>query len=153
MKKRECTKCKQVWELSQFIKKAKRRGGDSPHCQECRDKNNLHNAKWRENNLESRHRAQKAWREKNRAKTRQNMVRWNLRNKDKKAAHNAVKIAVRNGVLMRGDCSICGSTENIHAHHEDYTKPLEVDWFCKHHHREYHKARRHEDEKTQMLLV
>lgn len=27
-------------------------------------------------------------------------------------------------------CSKCYEGETIQAHHEDYTKPLEVDWLC-----------------------
>ena len=27
-------------------------------------------------------------------------------------------------------CSSCGKSEMIHAHHEDYHKPLEIIWLC-----------------------
>ncbi len=31
-------------------------------------------------------------------------------------------------------CSDCGETK-VEAHHEDYSKPLDVEWLCKKHHK------------------
>jgi len=36
-------------------------------------------------------------------------------------------------------CDICGTEENIHGHHPDYSKPLDVIWLCKSHHDKLHK--------------
>lgn len=47
------------------------------------------------------------------------------------AAHNAVTRAVRSGKLIRpSKCDRCPATENIQAHHDDYTKKLVVSWLC-----------------------
>lgn len=59
---------------------------------------------------------------------------------EKAAAHRLVRRAIRSGVLIRQPCQQCGGIERIHAHHDDYTKPLDVIWLCqpchlKHHHR------------------
>lgn len=35
-------------------------------------------------------------------------------------------------------CVVCGSTEKIERHHEDYSKPKEVTFLCKKHHSERH---------------
>lgn len=35
-------------------------------------------------------------------------------------------------------CEVCGSEEKIHRHHEDYAKPLEVNFLCEKHHLEIH---------------
>lgn len=56
------------------------------------------------------------------------------RNPLKYRARNAVNNAIRDGKLVRMPCRICG--EKAQAHHEDYSKPLEVDWLCFKHHRE-----------------
>jgi hypothetical protein len=48
---------------------------------------------------------------------------------------NCIKI----GILIKEQCKICGTNENVEAHHEDYTKPLDVIWLCRNHHREHHK--------------
>jgi hypothetical protein len=42
--------------------------------------------------------------------------------------------------LIQGPCSICGEQKTIHAHHDDYTKPLDVIWLCRKHHQERHKC-------------
>lgn len=47
--------------------------------------------------------------------------------------------ALRRGLLKRAPCEICGTDLNIEAHHDDYTKPLDIRWLCKSHHDEHHK--------------
>jgi hypothetical protein len=44
-------------------------------------------------------------------------------------------------------CEVCGSTTNIHRHHEDYSKPMDVTFLCVKHHNE-----RHVEIRTQQLL-
>jgi ribosomal protein S27AE len=46
--------------------------------------------------------------------------------------------AIRSGVLVRGPCSRCGAAKT-HAHHEDYSKPLDVVWLCARCHIQRHK--------------
>ena len=41
--------------------------------------------------------------------------------------------------LIKDTCKVCGTNENVEAHHEDYSKPLEIIWLCRNHHREHHK--------------
>ena len=36
-------------------------------------------------------------------------------------------------------CEVCGNP-NTEAHHDDYSKPLEVRWLCFKHHRAWHKV-------------
>lgn len=51
-------------------------------------------------------------------------------------ARELVRRAVRSGRLVRGVCA-CGSVETF-AHHEDYSKPLDVRWLCRACHRAEH---------------
>lgn len=52
---------------------------------------------------------------------------------------NTVCRAVKKGVLVRpSSCSICNEAVRIYAHHEDYSKPLEVVWMCQRCHRKRH---------------
>jgi hypothetical protein len=39
----------------------------------------------------------------------------------------------RRGILVPQPCEVCGKV-NVQKHHDDYTKPLEVRWFCRAHH-------------------
>lgn len=43
------------------------------------------------------------------------------------------------GTLMRGLCQSCGTTENIQAHHADYSDPRTVEWLCTACHRAHHR--------------
>ncbi len=54
------------------------------------------------------------------------------------AAHGAVARALKSGKIERIPCCMCGTTEKIHAHHDDYSKPLEVMWLCVVHHKSRH---------------
>ena len=58
----------------------------------------------------------------------------------KRRAHITVGNAVRDGRLHKPDaCSLCGRTgTRIEGHHDDYTKPLVVIWFCCRCHRRHH---------------
>jgi hypothetical protein len=58
-------------------------------------------------------------------------------------ARDKARNAIRTGVLVRGLCVDCGSSSNIHAHHEDYSKPLEVIWLCRTCHNKRHGKLRH----------
>ena len=46
------------------------------------------------------------------------------------AAHRAANEAIREGILVKEPCSICGATERVRMRHDDYLKPLEVRWLC-----------------------
>ncbi|RUU22662.1 hypothetical protein EN883_18610 [Mesorhizobium sp. M7A.F.Ca.AU.002.06.1.1] len=60
---------------------------------------------------------------------------WREENPVAYKAQTAVSNAVRDGRLFKQPCEFCGDDE-VHAHHRDYTKPLEVVWLCpKCHHR------------------
>lgn len=62
--------------------------------------------------------------------------RWRMEHPDAYRAQTAVSNAVRDGRLKKEPCSLCAATANIHGHHRDYAKPLEVVWLCaKCHHR------------------
>lgn len=66
---------------------------------------------------------------------------WNKRYPERYKAHYTVTNAIRDGRLERGtECTMCGATDNIEAHHADYSKPLDVTWICTRCHRRYHLA-------------
>lgn len=67
--------------------------------------------------------------------------RWRDANREKRNASAKVYYALKTGKLTKPkDCSICGDDYYIIAHHEDYSKPLEVKWVCQSCHRKIHLA-------------
>lgn len=52
-------------------------------------------------------------------------------------ARTALGNAVRDGKIAKQPCVICGA-EKVEAHHNDYSRPLEVIWFCRAHHKQHH---------------
>ena len=60
---------------------------------------------------------------------------------DRVEARLSVMRAVADGSLVKGPCSVCGITRNVHGHHEDYAEPLNVQWLCAAHHAARHGAR------------
>lgn len=89
---------------------------------------------YRLNNLSKirgyRNKYQKKWRKNNKN---------NKGAKLKQAARLILNTALRNGIITRGKCLVCQGI-NAHAHHDDYTKPLEVKWLCPLHHNQFHKG-------------
>ena len=52
-----------------------------------------------------------------------------------RAARVKLGNAVMRGKIAKGTCAVCGS-DKVHAHHNDYSKPLDVVWLCPAHHGE-----------------
>lgn len=59
-------------------------------------------------------------------------------NPEKYKARTALSNAVRDGLVTKGTCMVCGCTK-VEGHHHDYSKPLHVEWLCKQHHTERHR--------------
>lgn len=73
--------------------------------------------------------------------------------KQRIAARAAVREALARGDLERGTCENVSldCAGPIHAHHDDYGRPLDVRWFCRLHHDMYHEALANLN--TQSLLI
>lgn len=123
-----CTKCGETKPTSEF---GKRSDFDTlrSHCKECT----------REAAKARRHRTSEA----TRAKARRNYARnaekikatrgeWKRQNREKSRAHSAVEYAVKTGKLVRPEaCEECtDDSSQIHGHHDDYSRQLEVRWLC-----------------------
>jgi DNA-directed RNA polymerase subunit RPC12/RpoP len=54
-------------------------------------------------------------------------------------ARAQVTSAIRAGRLVRQPCEVCGAVK-VDAHHDDYSRPLDVRWLCRAHHRQHHIA-------------
>lgn len=74
-------------------------------------------------------------------------LKWDRANPTAKWAHYALASALRRGLIDRGPCEVCGAVHGvdsavIHGHHEDYHKPMAVNWLCQRHHRQLHARKR-----------
>lgn len=70
-----------------------------------------------------------------RAKARAYDTKYRAENPLASRAHSTVSKAVTSGKLVKLPCEFCGR-QDVHAHHKDYSKPLDVIWLCpKCHHR------------------
>lgn len=63
------------------------------------------------------------------------------KNPEKFRARDAVKLALRKGILIKGPCEMKSKNcrGQVQAHHDDYSKPLEVRWLCTQHHADVHR--------------
>ncbi|ARG95504.1 hypothetical protein B1T50_04685 [Mycobacterium kansasii] len=64
--------------------------------------------------------------------------RWRAKNPEKRRAHRKVELAIKAGRMASQSCQVCGDAKS-QAHHDDYSKPLEVVWLCALHHKARHK--------------
>ena len=132
---KRCVQCERRRRIKFFYKNSNMTGGHFSKCVDC-TKQNVH-ANYRNKIEEKRAYEKKRWRRPERRKWAQEALRLHrARNPLKYVARNAVNNAIRDGRLQRKSCEICG--KKAQAHHDDYSKPLDVRWFCFAHHRALH---------------
>lgn len=130
---KQCTVCGETKNLSAFGADKYKKSGLKPQCKACR--------------VES----QRTWRATADAKRKAKIYRRDnaeiLQAKKEeryKGSPERLSIptkvfrAIESGKLTREPCSVCGATEYVDGHHNDYTKPLDVVWLCRTHHRRLH---------------
>lgn len=69
-------------------------------------------------------------------------ARWQAANPVARWSHLATASALRLGLIHKGPCQVCGTTENVDLHHPDWTRPLETVPLCRKHHRQLHAEER-----------
>ena len=146
MTTKKCTKCGEVKSLSEDFYKS-----NKTLCKECvkarTRKNRAAKLEYyqaydrQRGNLPYRIAAREAYKKTDQGKARlaAGAKAWIERNPVKRAAQVKVGNAIALGKLTKQPCEVCGSTKRVNAHHDDYSKPLEVRWLCPKHHSEWHK--------------
>jgi len=153
---KECFKCNVVKPLLEFYKHKAMGDGYLNKCKEC-TKSDVN--KYREENIEKvkeydRNRPNHQYRiQQNKDRLLSNPIakkkndeqrnEWSKRNKHKRNAHLKVARAILKGTVIRKySCEKCSSDLLVEAHHEDYSKPLDVVWLCSKCHHLRHKELR-----------
>ena len=137
---KHCYACKTDKPLSDFYKNSSKTDGLSPACKEC------HKA-WRHDhyrrNAEAVGISNRRW-EKLNPEVHKAYVRKFQKDKYHANKHTGifgvyhlVKRAIKHGILTPEPCRICKDV-NVVAHHEDYSRPLDVLWYCRRHHSRLH---------------
>ena len=126
-----CTKCFSIKPEGEFYAHANTKDGLRGECKEC----TKYLAKaWQSSNQEKEKARSAKWAAEHPEKAKAKVARYRARNPDVVRAHIAVRTEIRAGRMIRGACEVCGSSEHVHAHHDDYSKPLSVRWLCQPHH-------------------
>ena len=130
-----CTRCNKEKEDLEFQKRKASTDGFTSACKLCLkkyDDSRLKNPK----RMKMRRDYQKT--QKGKSAHSKACKNWVEKNQIKRGAHVLVGNAIRKGELIAKPCEVCKSTV-VHAHHDDYAKPLTVRWLCDFHHNEWHR--------------
>jgi hypothetical protein len=65
-------------------------------------------------------------------------AKWRDGNPQKVWAQRALRSALKVGLITQMPCKVCGDPDS-EAHHGDYSKPMDVDWLCRLHHKAEHR--------------
>lgn len=134
-----CFKCGIKKEMKEFYKHKAMSDGHLNKCKQCTKRDvRIHRANTESVREYDRTRAKFPHR-KEHAKRIQ--AKWISENRDGARAHVKVRRAVKSGLIKKMPCEICGA-ERVHAHHKDYSKPLDVIWLCPRHHHKMHSMTR-----------
>ena len=131
--KKTCFKCNKEKPISEFYKHRQMADGHLNKCKAC---TKADSTKHRWDNIEK---IRKYDRERGIRQTTEYFKEYRNKYPNKGKAKNMVNNAIRDGKLFKEPCEVCGTTEKIHAHHEDYAKPLNVRWLCSAHHKQWHR--------------
>lgn len=162
-----CTKCNELKPLEDYYATSSKKDGHFNECKECtkarvsrhrlenieriraydRERGSLQH---RKENVKRTYRKRVSDPEKRR-KELDYKKEYRQKNQLKKAANYIAGNAIRNGKLIRKPCEGCGVDKNIHAHHEDYERPLDVTWLCRTCHGQRHKEINEERRNTNKL--
>ena len=133
MQTKICFKCGCEKTISEFYRHSQMKDGYLNKCKEC---TKADSTKHRWDNIEK---IRKYDRERGSRQTQEYIKEYRHKYPKKVKATTMVNNAIRNGKLFKEQCDVCGTTENVEAHHEDYAKPLNVRWLCSAHHKQWHR--------------
>jgi RecJ-like exonuclease len=132
---KKCFKCHKQMPLADFYKHRKMADGHLNKCKECTKedvRNHRKNPKYREKVLAYD-------RQRGNRQPPEYTTEYRKRFPQKAKAQAMVSKALVAGKIQRRDsCESCGGANYLHAHHDDYARPLDVRWLCASCHSQWH---------------
>lgn len=134
---KECFKCLRTLPRGEFYRHRSMADGRLNKCKECTRADVSQHRKANIDRIREydRKRSQQPRRKENAADYQR---AYRARSREKVRARYAVAKAIRQGTLTSMPCEVCGEAAT-HAHHDDYSKPLDVRWLCLQHHWDEHR--------------
>jgi hypothetical protein len=142
---KQCFKCLNTYSLDEFYKHPEMPDGHLNKCKKCtrldtkanREKNIEYytNCDKERNSLPHRIKMREDYRDSSRESDPQRYL-----------ARQKAERAFASGKIVKRPCHSCGSDENLEMHREDYSKPLDIIWFCVKCHRKLDSVKNKKDE-------
>lgn len=129
---KKCFKCCEVKPLSEFYKHAQMADGHLNKCKECTKKD------VRDNRIKKIDYYREYDRSRGNRQGYEYVKNYRERFPKKYRAHQMVRYAIKAGNLVAEPCEQCSRVSDTHAHHDDYSKPLNVRWLCPPCHKRWH---------------
>ena len=129
---KKCFKCESVKPLTDFYKHAQMKDGHVNKCKEC-NKNDV--AIHRKDNIDKIRAYDRA---RGCRSSDTYLSEYRAKYPNKYRAHGMVNNAIKAKRLFKEPCEECGVENKVHAHHDDYLKPLNIRWLCAAHHHQWH---------------
>ena len=148
-----CTKCKKTRDDSEFYATSVP-GGLRAHCTSChraatlarkllhRPEEIVARRAYNAAHREERREASKKYREEHKEQLAAWQRGYRKRRGEATQAHREATKAMADGRLIPCGCEECNATDKIDAHHDDYSKPLDVRWLCRSCHQKLHAERK-----------
>lgn len=141
---KRCSKCKTTKTLHEFYINQAKKDGHQNFCKACQ--NSIERERRRKDPQKSKDRV-KAWKKENPEKVsayhkkyrqahpekiKEFQKRYRRKYPEKDRAHAVSHRAIKLEEITPSDvCERCGETNNLEAHHPDYSKPKQVQWLCR----------------------
>jgi hypothetical protein len=135
-----CTRCGETKPVEAFHRNRRRKDGRQTCCKDC---NNAQARAWERANRRRAAANRRKWDRDNPDRVLAMHRRRRKRNPQKAYARSLLNIAVAKGEINKPDhCQSCEKATppgDLHGHHEDYSKPLEIEWLCRDCHASRHR--------------
>lgn len=123
-----CVICHQTMSLENFYRQSNAKDGRAYYCKKCA---NSRTRTWKFDHPGKATSYTAEWAKSHVAYNVERNRHYIALYPERHHARLLLRKAVRDGQLIRpSSCPECGAGGKIDAHHDDYTKPLEVRWLC-----------------------